>query len=622
MTGSLGQAAEDFLGGSVAGAMAGYEIREPQKDMMRAVAGVIEDGGRLIVEAGTGTGKTFAYLIPSILSAKRTVISTRTINLQEQLYSKDLAFLSTLYPFSYAIAKGRGNYICLRRLHAFSSDDAEEMQERRDLLGWTGEDGTGDIGDYGLRNRPSIWDRVSSDPDACSGKRCSFLKDCRYFGARRRWEEAQVVVTNHALLTINAMMPADNRLIPDADILVIDEGHTLDSIVSGQTGMNLSERGLGNILNLLLKTDHRGVYKGLLAKTPSLFRDVETLRHEAGLFWARAGRELEHRKRIRGSFMLADELRRHSDSIRSLLEAVRTTPMGLFTEDEELDLRSALNRLRSFSEGVEIFQEETEGFVRWADVEEGRSALRMAPIYASEFVRSSIVPDYSSLVLTSATLSVSGDFSLIQETLGLGGAETLSLPSPFDLQRQVEVAVKRGIDLRRDEGIEKLAGVIVQESLTAGGGTLVLFTSREVMRKTWDLASGGLAAAGLNPMVQGDLPNRKMLEAMRKSRNTVLFGLDSFWEGVDVRGDALACLIITKLPFEVPTEPIVQARTDEIRKRGGDPFRDYSLPRAVLKFRQGFGRLIRSKDDRGRVIICDGRVETREYGKLFLKSIL
>jgi len=299
MKGGLGREAEDFLAGTVAAAMDGYEFREPQKRMLHAVAGAVEDGGRLIAEAGTGTGKTFAYLIPAILSGRKTVVSTRTINLQEQLLTKDLAFLSSLHAFPYAIAKGRGNYICLRRLHAFSSDDAEEMAERRDLLAWSGEDGTGDIGDYGLRKRPSIWDRVSSDPDACSGKRCSFLKDCRYFGARRKWETAQVVVTNHALLTINAMMPADHRILPEADLLVVDEGHTLDSIVSGQTGMNLSERGIGNILNTLLRTDHRGAYKGLLAKTPSLFRDVESLRLEAGLFWRseerRVGKECRSR---------------------------------------------------------------------------------------------------------------------------------------------------------------------------------------------------------------------------------------------------------------------------------------------------------------------------------------
>jgi ATP-dependent DNA helicase DinG len=231
------------------------------------------------------------------------------------------------------------------------------------------------------------------------------------------------------------------------------------------------------------------------------------------------------------------------------------------------------------------------------------------------------MPDYSSVILTSATLSVAGDFGLIKNILGLKNPETLALPSPFDMKGQVSVGIERGIDLQQAKGIERLAGVIVRESSKYNGGTLVLFTSRDVMKKTWEISAGRLLGAGLNPMMQGTQPNKKMLDEMRESTNSVIFGLDSFWEGVDVKGDALTCLIITKLPFEVPTEPLVIARTDDIRKRGGSPFRDYSLPRAILKFKQGFGRLIRSREDRGRVIVCDERIETRDYGRGFMKSI-
>lgn len=621
MTEALKEEAEDFLIRTVAGAMAGYELRQPQQRMIRACAGVVSGGGTLIVEAGTGTGKTFAYLIPAILSGRKTVVSTRTINLQEQLVTKDLSFLSSLHGFPYAIAKGRGNYICLRRLHAFGSNDQEELAERRDLLAWIEETETGDREDYGLQRRSLIWDRVCSDSDACKGKKCAFLKDCHYFAARKIWESAQIVVTNHALLTVNAMMPRDRRIFPEAEVLVVDEAHALDSIISEQIGINLSDRGMDTVLNTLLKIDHRGTYKGLLSKSPALFPDVESLRVEIGLFWTRARGRLQNRKVIRGAFELEDNVSALAGTIRGLLEKVRTTPMSLFTEDEELDLKSALIRLRAIADGMDMFLEETEGFVRWSEVEERRTGLRMAPLYPSEFVREHIVPDFSSLILTSATLSVSGDFSLVKNILGFEGSETLSVPSPFDLRKQVGIEVKRGIDLQQDRGAEKLAGVIVQESSKAGGGTLALFTSKEVMKRVWEMAWEDLAGAGMNPLVQGELPNRKMLEMMRSTRNTVIFGLDSFWEGVDVRGEALSCLIITKLPFEVPTEPLVIARTEEIKKRGGNPFRDYSLPRAVLKFKQGFGRLIRSKDDRGRVIICDERIETKEYGRSFLESI-
>lgn len=617
----LKQDAEDFLAGTVAGVMAGYELRQPQLVMIRACAGVMEEGGTLIAEAGTGTGKTFAYLIPAILSGKKTIVSTRTINLQEQLVTKDLSFLSSLHGFQYAIAKGRGHYICLRRLHAFRPDDNEELAERKDLLEWIEETETGDIEDYNLQGRPFIWGRVCSDADACKGKKCPYVKDCCYFAARNKWESAQVIVTNHALLTVNATMAYDKKILPVADVLVVDEGHSLDSIISEQIGLNLSDRGLENILNTLLKVDQRGGYKGLLSKSPFLFPAVEALKAEISLFWIQAKDVLANRKIIRGAFALADNLSVLSNSIKAFLEEIKATPLGLFTEDEELDLKSAMSKLRSIADGMEMLLEETGGFVRWSEVEEKRTALRMAPIYPSEFVRNNIVPDFSSIILTSATLSASGDFRLIRNILGLEQSATLSVPAPFDIKSQVDVVVKRGIDLQQNAGKVLLAEVIIQESSEGGGGTLVLFTSREVMKKTWELSFEDLALAGLNPMVQGELSNRRMLDVMRSSKNAVIFGLDSFWEGVDVKGDALNRLIITKLPFEVPSEPIVLARTEEISKRGGNPFRDYSLPRAVLKFKQGFGRLIRSKNDRGRVIICDDRIETKEYGHRFLESI-
>jgi ATP-dependent DNA helicase DinG len=246
----------------------------------------------------------------------------------------------------------------------------------------------------------------------------------------------------------------------------------------------------------------------------------------------------------------------------------------------------------------------------------------MTPIYPREFVRKNIVPEYGSLILTSATLSVGGDFSLTQNVLGLDETKTLSLPSPFDLRKQVSIVVNRGINLRNnDEGIEKLSRVILEEARKGDGGVLVLFTSREIMNRTWGLVSDELTDTGLYPMLQGELPNRIMLEIMRESTNSIIFGLDSFWEGVDVRGDSLKCLIITKLPFEVPTEPMVMARAEAIRESGRNPFNEYTLPRAILKFKQGFGRLIRSKDDTGRVIICDERIETKGYGCRFMESI-
>lgn len=340
------------------------------------------------------------------------------------------------------------------------------------------------------------------------------------------------------------------------------------------------------------------------------------------LLWERVFIELGNRKIIEGVFRLNDSLLNLAGSIRQLIGEVRASATGLFQEDEEIEVGAAVVKLMALADEMGAFAEGMEGFVRWSEIEGRRIALRMAPIYPGEFVRSSIVPDYKSLILTSATLSVKGDFSLTQKILGLDEAGTLSLPSPFDMRNQVSVAITRGINLREGEGgVEKLAGKILEEARKKDGGILVLFTSRQIMNRTWALASDGLLEIGLYPMMQGEMPNKAMLDVMREGTNSIIFGLDSFWEGVDVKGDSLKCLIITKLPFEVPTEPIVKARTDAISMSGGDPFNEYSLPRAILKFKQGFGRLIRSRNDSGRVIICDDRVETKGYGRRFMEDV-
>jgi ATP-dependent DNA helicase DinG len=616
----LSKESEIFLREPVSRTLDHYEIRPSQIEMMRACSGNIERGGTLMAEAGTGTGKTFAYLIPAILSGKKTLVTTRTINLQEQLVSKDLRFLSSLKEFGYAIAKGRGHYLCKRRLNAFHPSHQEEFDEHTSMLEWVSETETGDIEDYSPRRKPGIWDRICSDPDACKGKKCMYYKECYYFAARMRWSVSSIVVTNHALLAVNTIMPQDSRILPEADVLVIDEAHALDPVFSDQIGIRLSTRVVETIFNRLLRPDERGTYRGLLSQSPVLFPLVESLRMETSLFWQRVRNEVESRRIIRDSFLLKDFLLALSESIGTLLENIKTSAMGLFDEDEEIELKAAMVKLQNVSLEMESFCEEAAGYVRWVDINEKGTALRMSPVYPSEFIKNNLLPEYNSVILTSATLSVKGNFSLIENTLGISDSEKLSVSSPFDIKKQVTVTIKKGIDLRNGENITKLAAVIIDETPREEGGTLILFTSRDVMRKTWVQTAEELKNFGLKPMMQGDYSNRKMLEIMRESNNTVIFGLDSFWEGIDVRGDALKCIIITKLPFEVPTEPIVQARTEIIDSEGGNPFYEYSLPKAVLKFRQGFGRLIRTRTDTGRIVVCDERILTKAYGKSFLEN--
>ena len=482
------------------------------------------------------------------------------------------------------------------------------------------ETASGDRAEYG--GRTSIWENVCSDPDACRSRKCAHFRQCHYFIARQNWEKARIIVANHALTALNAMMPDDSKILPQAEVLVIDEGHGLDNVLCDQIGITLSARGIDYIFNKLLRVDHRGVYKGLLSQSPALFEPFESLKTELGLFWVKVRSELKNRELIEGRFIFSDSMQGLSVSVRSFMSLIRTSTIGLFQEDDEIELKACLMKLQKVAEAMQTFPDGIEGFVRWPELEERKVLLRMAPLYPADFVRQSILPSYESIIVTSATLAVLGDFKVTASVLGLEDSEKMALPSPFDLGKQITVEIRDGIDLKNEGSIERLSGVIMDEASGTDGGILVLFTSRDAMKKTWELSFRSLKDLGFNPMLQGELQNSMMLQIMRESENSVIFGLDSFWEGVDVRGDALKCLIITKLPFEVPTEPMVLARTGQIKKAGGNPFMDYSLPRAVLKFKQGFGRLIRSKTDTGRVIICDERIRTMRYGKSFLKSVM
>jgi ATP-dependent DNA helicase DinG len=596
------------------------ELRAPQIEMLKACAGITESGGILMVEAGTGTGKTFAYLVPLILSGRKAIVTTRTKNLQEQLMSKDLALLSCSKPIDYAIAKGRGNYLCLRRIAAFTPSSDSDVPEILELKAWADSTATGDFEELGGRKSP-IQDKVCSDGDACRKMKCSYYRDCYYFKARRRWESAQVVVANHALLAIDAMMPEDSKILPPADVLVIDEAHSLDGVLSDQIGINLSKYKTDTIFNRFLRLDERGAYKGLLSGSPELFGPVEAIREETGIFWSRVAKSIKDRAIIRNAARLSEALYQLSGSLRDLAAAIKVSILGLFQEDEEIEMEAALLNLVTLSGELLMYADGAEGFVRWAEVDEKRTALRMAPIYPRDFVKDNIVPHYRSLVLTSATLATRGDFGFIQNILGLRDAKTLSLPSPFDLKSQVSVSIERGIDLKHERGIEKLSDVIRSEAGRRDGGILVLFTSRDIMNKTWELLADELRDIGRLPMLQGAMQNRTMLELMREGPNGVIFGLESFWEGVDLKGDSLTCLIITKLPFDVPSDPMFVARREAIERAGGNPFSEYAVPKAILKFKQGFGRLIRSKQDTGRVIICDERIATMRYGRRFLESL-
>ncbi len=617
---TLTERSTEFLQSELSEGMRSYESRPSQVAMLKACSQVIDDGGFLLAEAGTGTGKTFAYLIPIILSGKRAIVSTRTINLQEQMVSKDLEFLSKLEDFTYAMAKGRSNYLCLRRLSTFKPTTEVELTELTDLLSWSERSGSGDREE--LSKHHSIWDSVCSDPDTCKKRSCQSYDGCFYFDSRKRCEEAQVVVANHNLIAINAMLCEESKILPGAEVLVIDEAHALDHVISMQTGTNIASRDLSNILNRLLTGDGNGKYKGLLAGSPNLYSAVESLKAKSGLFWISLRRDFKNKESVVGSFILKDETMDISLSIKTLAEEIRETITESRDEVEETALLSYVRKLETYASEMADFCEHREESVRWVEIRDGNVSIRASLLYPGDFVTNRLLSDYKSVIMTSATLTVSGDFSFTEKLYSLKNTFKIRVPSSFDMCKQARIEVKKGINVDRRDGILSLGRLIIDESAKREGGVLALFTSQEVMKKTWFVAHGELEKIGIKPMMQGDLPNKLMIDAMRGSLCSVIFGLDSFWEGLDIQGDSLKCLIITKLPFEVPTDPLVKARTEEIARRGGNPFMEYALPKAIMKFKQGFGRLIRSKDDVGRVIICDERIESKPYGHLFLGSVL
>ncbi|MBI5102096.1 MAG: ATP-dependent DNA helicase, partial [Nitrospirae bacterium] len=396
--------AEGFLLDSVLPALPGSEARASQRAMAQACCRTIEDGGVLMVEAGTGTGKTFAYLIPLVLSGEKAIISTKTKNLQEQLVAKDLAFLSSLKKFSYSMAKGRSNYLCLRRLRSFGPQNEGDAAGHRALTAWADETQTGDFEELRLQRSP-IHDRVCSDGDACRKMKCRFQRDCFYYKARQRWESSRIVVVNHALLAVNSMMPEDSKILPRADALVIDEAHSLDGVLSDQIGINLSRQRAEKILSRLLRPDERGVYKGLLAASPGLHAPFESLREEIGLFWTRVSFDLRNRTAIKEPFALEGRMRELAGSIRAFVKEIKGAAIGLFEEDEEVELGGAMLKLGAFADEMEVLAGGGEGSVRWPEIEEKRIGLRMVPMFPTDFMRDNIVAGYRSLILTSATLS-------------------------------------------------------------------------------------------------------------------------------------------------------------------------------------------------------------------------
>ena len=674
-------------GGPVAAELGYFEDRRTQRDMAAHIADGYNDGGVLLLEAGTGVGKSFAYLVPALAWARangeRTVVSTNTINLQEQLVGKDLPLLGRAleeedYAPTFALLKGWRNYLCLARMHqAVAAQRTLLEQDKLDeLLGiaeWSGHTADGTLSDLPVTPSPEVWDEVSAEPDLCSRLKCPHFDRCFLFRARRRAAEADVVVVNHHLLAadLSVRQASDNweeaAVLPPYRRLVLDEAHHLEDVAASHLGVQVSSRAVRRLLGRF-ERNGRGLAPTLAAelggRNDLLSRASLDLLHQrlvpaladarraTDAMFVRLLQRLEESPvaqiRLADDFGtdpiwtegLGFELDASLTAFRALWETVEMIADRL-AESEESDrrtqmlqeLRGAMRRLESVSDGLNRTLRPASGgapTVRWME----RSArgqhvsLSAVPLDLAPLLRSLLFDRLDTVVLTSATLAAAGEFEFLETRLGLGGEDSPVtvreiLASPFDYPSQCVFGVPNDLpEPRGDEHGHGAAVVQVVSDLAyaSDGGMFVLFTSHASLRR----AAAEVRAVLGNRwpiLVQGEAPRDVLLRRFRVAENAILLGTDSFWEGVDVPGRALRTLILNKLPFKVPSEPVTAARLERLAEEGLDGFMHYLLPHAALKLKQGFGRLIRSRQDVGVVVLLDSRVVTKRYGPLLLGGL-
>ena len=688
-------------GGIVSTNLSGYEHRPEQLAMIKKVAEAFNDQKIAVIEAGTGVGKSLAYLIPAIHWAKqnneRCVVSTNTINLQEQLIKKDIPFLKKALgiEFESVLVKGRGNYICLRKIQALETGQqdliADEIKDEIQLIiKWSKVTKDGSKSDLNFVPKSPVWEEVCSESDSCLRARCDFYKQCFVTRARRQANKAHILVVNHHLLFADLAVQAagaDVAVLPRYDHIVFDEAHNIEDVATDYFGDQITRTGIARImrrfhaqienkrtgyLNIFVKKlsfaykKHRlEIFKTAIDKIEMelisridiilQFNDeVMTLVSQFAYEHDKNGQN-EAKLRINSNIRNIDNwklhlvpqfknfiqlLHRFCADLSTVIDSIEYANIKL--EKELLytlvDLNTQRNRIKSVIDVMEkIILKDDQTNVRWIEAQKRRITkdivrLRIAPLEVAASMKKLVYDNYKTMIMTSATLTIANqvgksEFSYLAKQIGLNLVErsrvlTAKIAAPFDYTKQVIIAIP--LDVPNPDSAE-FSNVITEAIFEAisisEGRAFILFTSYGLLNKVHQALESRLAKIGIASLKQGLQNRHELLEQFKKDKTSVLFGTDSFWQGVDVEGDALENVIITKLPFKVPSEPIIEARVEAIERRGGNAFLDYSVPQAVIKLKQGFGRLIRKKTDIGSVFIFDKRIIEKFYGKIFLQSL-
>ncbi len=618
-----------------------YEARPHQRKVALAVADAIERGRHLAVEAGTGVGKSFAYLVPLILAAKQrgvqAVVSTYTIGLQEQLMQKDIPFLQRHLgvDFKAVLVKGRGNYLCLRRLARAEQMGGDLLRsnfegELERLRAWSRKTVDGTLQELQEQPPHEVWNAVNVEQGNCMGHKCPEYGACFFFKARREIANADLLVVNHHLFFSDlALRRQKASFLPESAIAVMDEAHMIEQVASDHLGLRLSQYQFEHWLRRLYIAD---TGKGLLArlqKGDAAHAAIQVYEEVARFFaavreWAGLGRE--KKQQVAASPIPVNT------SLLELISRLNALVRIIHDEQKDMDVRAELAAARRRGEEIAVslaafLDQSLPDSVYWVASEGLRrpqTVLYSAPIEVAPLLQESLFDEMRCVIMTSATLAVEGRLDYFVHRIGARDCDLEQVGSPFDYSRQMRILIPKGMpDPNQTQSFAEATARAVQHFVgLTKGRAFVLFTADRLMRTVAERVREDFTRLKYELLVQGEgLPRTGMLDRFRNGKRSVLFGLDSFWMGVDVRGEALSNVIITKLPFAVPDEPVVKARMDRITEQGGDPFRDYSLPEAILKFRQGVGRLIRSATDEGIVVILDPRITSKWYGRHFLDSI-